>query len=141
MPAGPLQPSGMHDLRTSTALRQLADLDDGPNVPVWSWAVVALETSGRVRLPADACAVLSTRPGDSVEVRGVCRRDALVLRAAGDGRLLMIDRRGRLYVPAWVRRGDVTSMIVGTHHVERVVVLATATAFDPIGEALIGTSR
>lgn len=101
--------------------------------------MVALEPSGRVRLPADACAALDARPGDSVEARGVCRRDALVLRTAGDGRRLTIDGRGRLYVPAWMRRGDETSMIVGTRHADRVVVLAAATVFDRVGEVLIGT--
>ena len=86
-----VQSGAMHDLRTSTALRQLADLDDGPNPPTWSWAVVALEPSGRVRLPTAACSALDAQLGDSVEVKGVCRRDVLVVRSAGAGRQLTID--------------------------------------------------
>ena len=131
----------MHDLRTSTAIRQLADLDDGPDPPTWSWAVVALEPSGRVRLPTAACAALDAQLGHSVEVKGVCRSDVLVVPSAGAGRQLMIDGRGRLYVPAWMRRGDETWMIVGTHHVDRVVVLAAPAVFDRVGDALIGASR
>ena len=61
----------MHDFRTSTALRQLADLGDEPDQSAWSWAVVRLDPSGRVRLPVEACAALAARPGDGVEVFGL----------------------------------------------------------------------
>lgn len=43
----------MRDLRTSTALHQLADLGPDPGLPRWAWAVVRLDPKGRVVLPAD----------------------------------------------------------------------------------------
>lgn len=103
--------------------------------------MVRLEPSGRVRLPTAACAALEAHLGSSVEVSGVCHSDAFVVRAAGDGRRLTIDQRGRLYVPAWVRRGGNASLIVGTRHRDRIVVLAAPTVLDRVGDVLIGTSR
>ena len=131
----------MHDFRTSTALRQLADLGDDPDRSGWSWAVVTLERSGRLLLPVEARTALDARPGNSVDVSGVCHRDTLVARTNGDGRTMTIDRRGRLYVPAWLRRGDTSSLVVGTRHADRTVVIVATAIFDSIGDVLIGASR
>ena len=72
---------------------------------------------------------------------GVCHRDTFIVRGGGNGRRLTIDRRGRLYVPAWVRRGDIASLIVGTRNVDQTVVIIATSVLDHVGDDLIGGSR
>jgi hypothetical protein len=79
--------------------------------------------------------------GHPVEAFGVCLRDVMVIRSTGDGRRLTIDGRGRLYVPAWVRRNHDMSLVVGTHHAQRTVVVVTPAVFDRVGDALIGREQ
>ena len=131
----------MHNFRSSTALCQLADFSDAPVRSAWCWAVVALEPSGRLLLPGEARIALNSQAGVSVEVSGVCHRDTFIVRGGGNGRRLTIDRRGRLYVPAWVRRGDIASLIVGTRNVDQTVVIIATSVLDHVGDDLIGGSR
>ena len=69
----------MPTLRTSTALRQLADLGHQPDPPRWSWAMARLEPTGRLVLPLEARDALHIAAGDRNTVRGICHRDALVM--------------------------------------------------------------
>ena len=103
--------------------------------------MVALESSGRLLLPGEARIALNSQAGVSVEVSGVCHRDTFIVRGGGNGRRLTIDRRGRLYVPAWVRRGDIASLIVGTRNVDQTVVIIATSVLDHVGDDLIGGSR
>lgn len=52
----------------------------------------------------------------------------------GPGRRIGIDRRGRLYVPVWLRRSALVA--VADPH-DGVVVLADIGVLDPIGEQLL----
>jgi hypothetical protein len=52
----------MHDLRNSTALRQLTDLGHESDPPEWVWAVTRLEPSGRLLRPVDARDALGAGP-------------------------------------------------------------------------------
>jgi hypothetical protein len=131
----------MSEPRASTARRQLAELEAVSDPPKWSWAIVTLEPSGRVRLPAVClCGArrrtrrLRTRVGDLSPglARGPCRRGWATVDDDG---------RGRLYVPAWLRRGHDASLLVGTRYTDRVVVLVTPAFFDRVGNALIGSLR
>ena len=84
---------------------------------------------------------LDVLAGISSEVSGVCHRDTFIVRAGGAGRRLTIDRRSRLYVPAWVRRGDIVSLVVGTRPADRIVVITATAVLDHVGDDLIGGSR
>lgn len=130
----------MHDPRTSTALRQLADLDLDPHLPVWDWAVVRLESCGRLRLPVEARAALGAGAlgGD---LRGVCHRDVLGLSAARGGRPMPIDGRGRLYVPAWLRQRSVPWLLIGANPADSTVVVAPTSVLDSLGNQLLGDVR
>ena len=131
----------MPDLRTSTALRQLADLGHHPDPPRWTWAVAHFDPAGRIALPSDARVALGARVGDRTEVRGVCHRISLVLSADGAGAPMVVDGRGRLCVPVWLRRGPCASLVVGTNHATALVVVAPTTALDGLGDVLVGESR
>src|SRR6266536_1985743 len=88
----------MHPRRSSTALRQLDDLDGEPPPERWRWAVAKLQPIGRIALPAEARQVLGWSPGAAVEVRGRFSRLALALRRGGVGAVFGVDGRGRLYL-------------------------------------------
>ena len=53
----------MHDARTSTALRQLADLGRDPDPPGWHWGIARAEVTGRLVLPAEARAARGATTG------------------------------------------------------------------------------
>lgn len=127
----------MPDLRNSTALRQLTDLGPEPDPPDWAWAIAHLEPSGRLRLPTEASRSLGASPGASSAAWGICHPTVLVLRSTGSGRLLTIDGRGRLYVPAWLRRHD-THLVVGTQVATSTVVVALTSLLDALGDQLAG---
>lgn len=127
----------MPDPRTSTALRQLADIGSAPDPPAWSWGVVRLEPCGRLLLSPEARTVLGALRGQVLDVRGLCGPTALVLRPAGRGRTISIDRRGRIYVPMWLRRSP--SYLIGTRDEDpATVVVAPATVLDDLGDDLAG---
>ncbi len=76
-----------------------------------------------------------------VTVHGTCHRVALVLGTDGGGAPITVDGRGRLRVPAWLRRGDATLLLVGTNAVTPTVLLAAATVLDGLGDVLVGEFR
>lgn len=131
----------MPDPRNSSALRQLPDLDLDPDPPRWVWAVAHLDPAGRIGLPLEARMALGAQPDRRTEVRGICHRVALVLRAGGTGAPLGVDSRGRLCVPAWLRREPVASLVVGTHHDAALVMVAPTTVLDALGDVLAGQPR
>jgi hypothetical protein len=127
----------MPDLRSSTALRQLADLGQDPVPPRWSWAVRTWEPGGRIRLPAPALAVLGHQRGVARTVHGVCRRTGLVLDATRtDGPGFVVGPDGRLLLPAWLRRTAERSLLVGAEAARSLVVVAPASVLDAIGDLL-----
>lgn len=131
----------MRDPRTSTALRLLADLGTDPDPPRWAWAIARLEPTGRIVLPAEARDALGAGVGERCAVRGICHRVALTLRPDGAGAPMTVDGRGRVRVPAWLRRPGVDALLVGTHRSVAVVVVAPATVLHGLGDALVGESR
>jgi hypothetical protein len=131
----------MHDLRNSTALRQLSDLGLDPELSPWAWAIARLDPAGRFLLSVEARAVLAVRPGLQTRVRGVCHRVTLVLADGGAGAPMTVDGRGRLCVPAWLRRGPTSSVLVGTNHTTELVMVAPTTVLDGLGDVLVGESR
>ncbi|HMJ74465.1 MAG TPA: hypothetical protein VK507_00745 [Iamia sp.] len=126
----------MPDPRTSPALRQLAAIGRDPDPLAWSWAVVRLELCGRLLLSPEARTTLGARPGHVLDVRGLCNTTALVLRAIGRGRTITVDRRGRIYVPMWLRRGP--SYLIGARADSATVVLVPVTVLDALGDDLEG---
>lgn len=68
----------MHDPRTRTALRQLADLGHEPDPPAWVWAIAQLEPSGRLLVPVGARAALRVTAGCRLDTWGRCRGTTLV---------------------------------------------------------------
>jgi len=84
---------------------------------------------------------LGVRAGHRTEVRGICHRVALVVRSAGAGAPMVVDSRGRLSLPAWLRRGPVGSLVVGTDAGARLLVIAPAAVFEGLGDLLAGASR
>jgi hypothetical protein len=126
----------MPDPRTSPALRRLAAIGRAPDPPSWTWAVVRLEPCGRLLLSPEARVVLGARPGDVLDVRGLCGPTALALQPAGRGRAITIDRRGRIYVPAWLRQRP--SYLIGTRADPATVVIAPTTVLDDLGDDLAG---
>lgn len=130
----------MRDLRNSTALRQLADLGPDPGPSPWVWAIVRLDPKGRVALPAEARRAFGARPGERISVRGRCHRVALVVAPDGAGAAMTVDSRGRLVVPAWLRRGPDAGMVVAIRRDTPVIVVAPTTVLDGLGDILVGPS-
>lgn len=130
----------MYDSRNRSALQELSGLGRDPGPLRWHWAIVGLEPCGRLLLPDETRRALEAGPGDRAEVRGVCRRAALVLRADGGGRRMAVDGRGRLYVPAWLRRQNGEELVVGTHIATSIVVVTSPSWLDALGDELTGVS-
>ena len=128
----------MHDPRNSTALRQLADLGPDPDPPRWRWGIVRPDPEGRLRLPAEARRALRFRPGHRHHVRGICHRFALVARVDDAGASLVVDSRGRLTLPVWLRRGTDRALVVGSDAAATTVVVAPIAVLDRLGELLAG---
>jgi hypothetical protein len=126
----------MPDLRTSTALRQLGDLGSGPPEPKWRWAVVRVEPTSRVVLPAQARALL----GVAGAIHGSCNRVAFLLTPDGPGAEVAIDGRGRVRLPAWLRAAAQAAdgVLVGTRSDPALVVVAPVGVLDPVGDLLAG---
>lgn len=90
----------MHDPRTSTALRTLAQLTGGPPPRRWSWSIGRLDRAGRLCLGQTTADALGPGPL-------VLRWHHLALLVEPDwrpgGRRASLDERGRLLAPAWLR--------------------------------------
>lgn len=122
----------MTDPRASTALRSLP-VDDAP-LSRLAWTVLSPDPSGRVQLPAAVVDLLGTGPSHARVVDGV-----LVLsEIEGPGRRIGVDRRGRLYLPVWLRR---SALVVLADPGHRVVVVADVAVLDAVGERLLWAVR
>jgi hypothetical protein len=126
----------MPDLRTGTALRQLHDLGPDPAEIRWRWAVARVEPSCRVVLRGEARVVL----GAASEVRGACNRVAFLLRPDGPGAAVVIDGRGRVRLPAWLRGAALAAggVLVGIRRDPALVVVAPTGVLDGVGDILVG---
>jgi hypothetical protein len=137
--------ASMHQLRHSTALRQLDDLEPAEIVPSqWSWAICRVEAQGRLRLPPAARAVLDVADGESTVVRAFVNRVALVLRREGNGAVLAVDGRGRLPLPVWLRHtapGGLAVVGAQADPVCPVVVVGSTRILDGLGDVLVGEGR
>jgi len=129
--------------RPRTLSAALPDLTGPPIEPSpWRWSGAQPEHSGRLTLPPTARRVLIGDADGAFEVAGVVRGDTLVLRANPPvGREMTVDARGRLYLPAWLRRH--ANFLVGTHHDAEgaAVVVVPSTLFDAIGDRLLERVR
>jgi hypothetical protein len=130
--------------RPSAALALLRDAGQGPPPGgQWSWAVVAVEATGRVRVSPAARQALGAGPG-GVTVRCVSRGAVLVVRSGGGGAPMVVDGRGRLSLPVWWRRVCVPTgaVAVATRAGEcPLVVLAPTGVLDGLAEVLVGERR
>ena len=116
----------------------LPDLTAGqPPGSSWRWIAASLEPSGRVLLRAEVRHALGATPGQATRVSGVACGEALVLRPAGAdrGRAMTVDRRGRIYLPVWLRRYP--SFLIGIRTVgDPVVVVVPASVLDAMGDQI-----
>jgi hypothetical protein len=131
----------MPEPRIPTALHQLADLGR-ENLPSrWSWAIVGLERTGRIRLPAPAITALDVGAGGEVRMRS--NRLVVVVRPDGPGAAATVDGRGRLFVPVWLRQAtfEMPVVLVGTATDSGLVVVAPVGVLDGIGDLLAGDVR
>lgn len=129
--------------RPRTPPAALPDLT-GPTVAAsqWRWAAAEPEPSGRLLLPSAARRCLVADSSQARSVSGVVRGDTLVLRTgAGNGRSMTVDRRGRLYLPVWLRRHH--GFLIGTHTApdDPAVVIVPAALFDAVGDQLLERVR
>lgn len=128
----------MHPQRTSTALRQLGELSADPEPSRWEWAIATPDPHGRLRLPAGARTALQVRAGERRELRGICHRVGLVVRPGGKGAVVVVDSRGRLTLPVWLRGGDDRALLVGSAHGSQMVVVAPVAVLAAFGDLLAG---
>lgn len=121
----------------------LPDLTAGqPPGSGWRWIAASLEPSGRVLLRAEVRDALGATTGQATRVSGVARGEALVLRpaGAGRGRVMTVDRRGRIYLPVWLRRHP--SLLIGSRTVgDRVVVIVPAAVLDSMGDQVAAVAE
>lgn len=128
----------MNHHRLPPVLRQLTE-------PVaaesrWRWSTARIDPSGRLLLSVEARRVLGAEPGTPTVVSGRVEQDALVLRAGpGAGRDLVVDRRGRLYVPVWLRRHH--TVLIGACDTRAAVVIVSSGLLDVTGEAILERVR
>jgi hypothetical protein len=103
----------------------------------WRHWVADLEATGRITLPLGARLVADER----VPIRAVSRGIMLVLRSGGVGAPVRVDGRGRMALPAWLRRMSepTGSVLVAARHPEpSVVVLAPTGVLDSLIDEVVG---
>lgn len=95
----------------------------------WRHWIVAVEPTGRITVPAPAREVLRVNA-----VHAVTRGSALILRAEGIGAPVAVDRRGRLALPAWLRRASAPAhaVLVAAGRDDATVVVAPASVLDDL---------
>ena len=133
---GEVDDGSMHDPRTSTALRALADLTGDPPPRRWTWSVGRLDAGGRLCLGRQTVTSLGHEPWR-------LRWQHLALVVAPDlsnGRLAEVDDRGRLQVPAWLRQRG-RDVLVGLDREARMLLVAPVDVLDRFGDVLTGPVR
>jgi len=118
----------------------IASLSEAPVVPTprwWHW-VVGLDHRGRLTLPPEA-RQLAAR---TTVVRASSRVGAVVLRPDGTGAATPVDRRGRVLLPAWLRRqvgAQAGAVFVAARRPDASTVVVTpVTGLDDVADALVG---
>jgi hypothetical protein len=124
---------------TQLSLPQLLDDEDVNVAGRWSFAIVTIERTGRVVLPAAARAALDGRGSLRLSARG----EVALLRDGGGGRAAAVDSRGRLVVPCWLRDAAEPdgSLLVGTgtdHDGGPVVLFALPRLLDGFADSMVG---
>jgi bifunctional DNA-binding transcriptional regulator/antitoxin component of YhaV-PrlF toxin-antitoxin module len=125
---------------TQLSLPRLDEDDvDASATQRWSLAIVTIERTGRVALPAAARAAVAGRESLRVSARG----EVALLRRGGGGRAVAVDGRGRIVVPRWLRTAaepDGTLLVgIGTDHDgEPIVLLAPPRLLDGFADAVVG---
>lgn len=131
----------MHPPHSSSALRQLGEVHTDPGPSRWEWSIATPDPQGRLRLPAEARTALDLAAGHRHELRGVCHRAGLVARLTGSGGLVVVDGRGRLTLPTWLRREDQRALLIGTATDVPLLVVAPVAALAALGDLLTGGGR
>jgi hypothetical protein len=134
-----LRPHWFPELWTQLPLPRLFDDDDVDGAGRWSFAIVTIERSGRVTLPAVARSAFEGR----VSLRLSSRGEVALLRCGGGGRPVAVGARGRFVVPCWLRDAadPEGSLLVGTgteHDGEPVVLLASPRLLSGFADAMVG---
>jgi DNA-binding transcriptional regulator/RsmH inhibitor MraZ len=131
--------------RPSAALALLRDAAGyaAPPGRRWSWAVVRVDSAGRVGLPPAARQMLGAGTA-GVTAKAVSRGPVLVVRPGAVGAPITVDRRGRLSVPVWWRRMCVPAgaVAVATRSGDGpLVVVAPTGVLDGLADVLVGERR
>ncbi len=131
------EPHGLLN-RVSTAMRQLDDLAGNTPPPRWGWSIVTVEKTGRISLPTAARSALGVEDGHGA-FAGICHATSLVLRPGGpeSRNTFRADGRGRLQIPVWLRRHDPPALLVGALVDQGVVVIASTSLLDDVGDGLL----
>jgi hypothetical protein len=142
--AGHESPALSHELSVpetppgSPALGQLRSLSiGGADVCRWTYWVLDVDAIGRITLPVDARRVAADRSAVRVASQGW----ALVLRPDGLGAPTHVDRRGRLFLPGWLRRlvEETGTVLAAARRPDASLVVVTPTTFiDELVEHLTG---
>jgi bifunctional DNA-binding transcriptional regulator/antitoxin component of YhaV-PrlF toxin-antitoxin module len=117
---------------------RLAGLSEAPaDPPRWWHSIAGVDAAGRLRLPVEARQLAAGLGAVSASSNG----DVVVLRRDGIGAATPVDPRGRVLLPAWLRRrvGHAGTVFVATRRPDAsTVVLAPASALDRVADALVG---
>jgi DNA-binding transcriptional regulator/RsmH inhibitor MraZ len=119
------------------ALRSLEPSRSGAR---WRHWIVGIDDLGRVTLPAP---VRDAVPATEA-VRATSRGNSLLLRRGAEGAAIHVDSRGRVVVPAWLRRlsEPARSVLLAAECPDMaLVVLTPSTAIDDLVEDLVGETR
>jgi hypothetical protein len=136
----PARPDGSAIPPGLAVLGLLASLSEAPAVPIprwWHW-VLGLDHRGRLTLPPEARQLTArTRV-----VRASSRAGAVVLRPDGMGAATRVDRRGRVLLPAWLRRQvgpQAGAVFLAARRPDASIVVVTpVTGLDDVADALVG---
>jgi bifunctional DNA-binding transcriptional regulator/antitoxin component of YhaV-PrlF toxin-antitoxin module len=137
-----LRPDWFPDRWTQLSLPRLDDHDEEQDAGVtrrWSFAVVTIECTGRLILPAAARTAFERRDSLGLSARG----EVALLTGDAAGSAVAVDGRGRLVVPRWLRAAaepDASLLVgTGTGHVEGpVVLLAPTRLLGGFADAMVG---